>query len=697
MVSSLDALALSAPVASNDSTKIYYKLNYSGTPTYFRFFLDTDAKAGTGYSISGIGANYLIENGNLYKFSGSSITAWNWTFVKTIAWSQASGIANASLLKTDLGSPSKILLVAQVSAPTDTSSVVTEVISSASPILVTPSISSPIITSDASSATIKFTYSGVSGVYDDAFIDSDGNTSSGYSINGIGADYLIENSTLYKFSGANSSTWGWTAVKAISFTGATGSASFTVARADIGTPSAIKVVGQAQTPSVVSAAVSATLAPVAPSPSPSPSPTASPSLVSYTASSANIPNPERGFDWMTDCRANPIGVAQMQNYRATSGHSVVHCMWYLRDFKSSPISSTVLSQLSTQLDNVRAAGFKVILRFAYTDTDTNDAPLSVVSNHLDQMASILQKNSDIITTVQAGIIGQWGEMQASANFGGPSTSTDWANRKAVIDKLLSVLPANRMVSVRTPQFKSNPYGSTPLSQSEAYTGTSRARVGFFDDCLISSPNDWGTFTSAADLPFLQNDSKYVTTSGETCALATDNDCSNALSSLASRHWTHLHEGYNSNVITKWDSQGCLPTIRQKLGYRFQLDSAMLPSVAKVGGAIALSFNIENVGFAAPYNPRGFELVLKNSSTGAIYHVALKTDPRVWQPGAVTVNESVTLPASIPAGTYSMWLNLPDPAPALYGLPYYSIQLANTGLWDQSTGFNNLNHNLMISN
>jgi hypothetical protein len=419
--------------------------------------------------------------------------------------------------------------------------------------------------------------------------------------------------------------------------------------------------------------------------------------VNYSASSANIVNPERGFDWMTDCRANPISVAQMQGYRATNGHSVIHCMWYLRDFKSSPISSTVLSQLSTQLDNVRAAGFKVILRFAYTSADTVDAPLSVVQGHLDQMAPILQKNSDIITTVQTGIIGQWGEMQASSNFGAPSTSTDWANRKAVIDKLLSVLPPNRMVSVRTPQFKSNPYGSTPLSQSEAYTGTSRARVGFYDDCFLSSSNDWGTFLTASDLPFLENDSKYVTTSGETCALAVDNDCSNALTSMAKRHWTHLHEGYNADVIKKWNDQGCLAEVRQKLGYRFQLNSALLPGSAKVGSAIALTFDIQNVGYAAPYNPRGFELVLKNTSTGTVYHVPLKADPRVWQPGAVTVDESVTLPSSIPAGTYSMWMNLPDPAPALYGLPYYSIQLANTGLWDQSTGFNNLNHNLEIIN
>ncbi|MFL5815913.1 MAG: DUF4874 domain-containing protein, partial [Bdellovibrionia bacterium] len=531
-ISSLDAMALTAPTASNDSTNIYYKLSYSGSPTQFQFYLDTDANAGTGYSISGIGANYLIESGNLYKFSGSSSTTWGWTFVKAITWSATNGVANASLLKTDLGSPSKILLLARVSSPLDTSAVVTEVISSvvASPTPAPTSISSPVITSDALNASIKFTYSGASGVYDDAFIDVDSNASSGYSINGIGAEYLLENGNLYRFSGSSSTTWGWTSVKAISFTGTSGSASFTVARADIGSPSAIRVVGQAQTPSVVSAAVSATLTAVAPSPSPTaspspnptsgtanwvncavengtcsfsgthmvrygangkyytgvytnsvlcansvfgdplvgtakscavdlgssptpsptvtvgplptpsptvtvgpspsptptvtvtPAPTASPSQVNYSASSANIVNPERGFDWMTDCRANPISVSQMQNYRATNGHSVIHCMWYLRDFKSSPITSTVLSQLSTQLDSVRAAGFKMILRFAYTNTDTVDAPLSVVQGHLDQMAPILQKNSDIIATVQTGIVGQWGEQQASSNYGDPNTS-----------------------------------------------------------------------------------------------------------------------------------------------------------------------------------------------------------------------------------------------------------------------------------
>ncbi|MFL5812711.1 MAG: hypothetical protein ACJ763_03970, partial [Bdellovibrionia bacterium] len=167
-ISSLDAMALTAPTASNDSTKIYYRMNYAGTPTQLQFFLDTDANASSGYSISGIGANYLIENGNLYKFSGSTKTTWQWTFVKAITWSAANGVANASLLKTDLGSPSKILLIAQVSSPMDTSAVVTEVISSvvASPTPAPTSISSPVITSDALNASIKFTYSGASGVYD---------------------------------------------------------------------------------------------------------------------------------------------------------------------------------------------------------------------------------------------------------------------------------------------------------------------------------------------------------------------------------------------------------------------------------------------------------------------------------------------------------------------------------------------------
>ena len=46
-------------------------------------------------------------------------------------------------------------------------------------------------------------------------------------------------------------------------------------------------------------------------------------------------------------------------------------------------------------------------------------------------------------------------------------------------------------------------------------------------------------------------------------------------------------------------------------------------------------------------------------------------------------------ACVPAGTYELLLSLPDPLSALGNRPEYAIQLANTDLWDPTTGFNDL--------
>lgn len=54
------------------------------------------------------------------------------------------------------------------------------------------------------------------------------------------------------------------------------------------------------------------------------------------------------------------------------------------------------------------------------------------------------------------------------------------------------------------------------------------------------------------------------------------------------------------------------------------------------------------------------------------------------------------PADIRQAIYEIFLNLPDPIPTLYANPNYSIQLANTGLWESATGYNKLNHNIAVS-
>jgi hypothetical protein len=76
---------------------------------------------------------------------------------------------------------------------------------------------------------------------------------------------------------------------------------------------------------------------------------------------------------------------------------------------------------------------------------------------------------------------------------------------------------------------------------------------------------------------------------------------------------------------------------------------------------------------------------------------MSADPRRWLPGTlITVSQNLVLPSNIPAGTYALLLNLPDPAASLYARPEYSIQLANQNVWEATTGYNNLKASVVVS-
>ena len=106
--------------------------------------------------------------------------------------------------------------------------------------------------------------------------------------------------------------------------------------------------------------------------------------------------------------------------------------------------------------------------------------------------------------------------------------------------------------------------------------------------------------------------------------------------------------------------------------------------------------IRNVGFAPIYNERKVYLVF--SSQVSEFSIQMQTDPRRWLPnGAETqISESLTLPADIPAGTYQLYLHLPDIASSLAADPRYAVRFANVGVWDATTGMNNLNASVTVT-
>ena len=421
--------------------------------------------------------------------------------------------------------------------------------------------------------------------------------------------------------------------------------------------------------------------------------------VSYSASTATITNPERGLYHQIGCNG-VLSQSTYAGYRA-AGTTLTLCYFNLGAYLNSPIAQSALDTFQTQMDNMRAAGIKTIVRFVYNQSDSGaDAALPQLSAHMDQLAPYLARNKDVIAVIQGGFIGSWGEYANSQHYGQIQalSAQNQADRAAVMAKQLATTPVERQVQIRFPRSKIAMHGSTPVSATEAFNGSAKSRIAHHNDCFLATSSDWGTYgNTSTEYPYLNAESTYLAVGGETCKVNQPRtDCPTALQELAMFHWSYLHQGYHLDVLNNWRNQGCFTQIQQRLGYRFTLQNGTYSMSAKPGGTFAASFTVKNDGWAAPFNARDVELVFRNTATGTLYRSKLNVDPRKWLAGqTVTVNQNVTLPADMVKGNYTVLLNLPDPMTSIRNRPEYAIQLANNNTWESSTGFNNLNHTVEI--
>ena len=258
-------------------------------------------------------------------------------------------------------------------------------------------------------------------------------------------------------------------------------------------------------------------------------------------SATDIVNPERGY-YVGYNLLSPSGAATVRS----SGHTVAIAIVRLDDYRYKALDSAFISKLQTGLNAARAAGIKVILRFAYNASLSADASKSRILGHITQLKPLFTQNADVIAVMQAGFIGAWGEWHSSTN--GLENNTD---RKAILDALLAALPASRSVQVRTPMFKANIYGTTPVSSTEAFANTARARIGHHNDCFLASDSDMGTYASpvATWESYTGKDTTFVPMGGETCAVSSRTTCSTALTEMAANHWSFLNQAYLGSVIS----------------------------------------------------------------------------------------------------------------------------------------------------
>lgn len=427
--------------------------------------------------------------------------------------------------------------------------------------------------------------------------------------------------------------------------------------------------------------------------------------ITYEQSNSIFPNPERGFMhlYSVSSEGQGLDINQLKALR-NENVTLVQRVYYFEKFKNSPLSNAQLALMQSDMEKVREAGAKVILGFAYTGIDYvyntesgEDAPYATIEMHLDQLKSFFEGNKDIIAFVQAGFIGPWGEWHSSTN----GLDTPYYMKK-VLEKMLSVIPSDIMVSVRTPRYKQEIFGTTsPVTKDIAYTNDYRARVGHHNHCFMSSVDDYGTYVNIdAEKKYISQEGLYVPTGGETCPpdpADYPTGCQTSRATMRLLRWTYLNLDWYKPTLDGWRLSGCFDEFQRELGYRLKLNTAKFTKEMASDKNFEFKLTMTNLGYAPLYNYKNTSLVLKNSVSGEYYDFKLPIDTRDCKPlTEFNIEDTVSLKI-LPVGDYTLYLKISDKNENLGKRSEYSVRLANNNVWtEENGGMNTLNYQLKIN-
>lgn len=360
----------------------------------------------------------------------------------------------------------------------------------------------------------------------------------------------------------------------------------------------------------------------------------------------------------------------------------------LKDYRSQALSDHALASISNILSGYSQTNKQVILRFMYDwqGKATSSEPDSIeqILEHMDQVCSIVNTYADTVYIMQGIFVGNTGEMNNSNYMDTDSMCT-------LMERLYQDLDSSIYLSVRTPQqYRILNETVHALTEETAYTDTLAARIGLFNDGLLGSNTDLGTYnTMAISMPIADTDydkkwdraqeltyqnelCDYVPNGGEVVLDTSLSDFENALIDLQTMHISYLDIDYDTTVLDKWASstyngadhfQGCsgYDYITAHMGYRYVIDGSKLTEPTLFGTTTDLAIYITNTGFSSNYMPTDCTLTLVNTDTREELPISIETDSRYWTSGD-TITLHVELPLSqLENGSYNLLLTLKDQA------------------------------------
>jgi len=404
-----------------------------------------------------------------------------------------------------------------------------------------------------------------------------------------------------------------------------------------------------------------------------------------TETTDELHNPDRGwyqlYGYMLSDDTNFTASSILENMSSDTNTRLALIEINLKNYRSGSISSYGINQLDHILSAWATSNKKLIVRFLY-DWDglaltSEPNNINIIKEHMSQVATIINNHTSSIHILQGIFVGNCGEMN-NTNFSSEESTI------SLMNQLAKVTDPSIFLSVRTPtQWRLIASSFVPLTKIDAHSNSLASRIGLFNDGMLGSGNDLGTYgstslsnatkytdkgTRAEEIAFQNQLCRYVPNGGEVVLDNPYNDLTSAISDLSAMHVSYLNNLYDANVLNKWKATKYNGTdvfnghsgydyISSHLGYRYVLRSAKLAFQTFSTQYAKLSVEIENVGFANAYEQFPVTIQLKNTSTNEVISLPVDTDTRGWLSSEQTVLELPLDIRSYGIGEYEIYLSM----------------------------------------
>ena len=300
---------------------------------------------------------------------------------------------------------------------------------------------------------------------------------------------------------------------------------------------------------------------------------------------------------------------------------------------SQDLTEDALNVLQQTFDNIRDFGGRVIVRICYDpwyNGRSNVTPAHEwVLKHVEQLAPVLSKNTDVIVALEMGMHGAYGEMHSD-------TSITYDRVAEAVNLMLRNTPPELKILTRTGNYSAKVLGfdnwgvdfhidGEKFAEIAKAKGDTMYRVGMFNDGYLGTQYDYGTWGADCKtsicreegVAWLEKYSINTPYGGEALTTADGYQVINTPEFLAYEgfrtHTSYLNIQWNNNLIDSWkktpfkqkdfdydparvDSLSGFKYVNDHLGYRFVLRESWITDTVGADGIFKAKLRIQNVGF-----------------------------------------------------------------------------------------------------